>query len=248
MKYLYIILVIVLASSVLTFYTLVPGKKLVTDDIGMTINGHQLTNKLIQKEMHADQFNPGNTEELLDSFITRELLIQEAQDQAIDKDPGFRKALKTFYEQSLIKVLMDRKYQTLNVKTTEQDIDTYLANYGKQITFTRFPVTDSSPKKILDDQGKQATAPFDDLAEPLKLLLSSMTIGETKIQISTSYSQQAIRLDKIEPSDSSTPVSISRKIVAQMILEFKKEEQITQWINDLRAKASIQIHNKKRQP
>lgn len=248
MKYLYSILIIAIVSTLITFYMLRPEKQPVNDDIALTINDHHLTKKLLQEQAQSSGYQQDNTEEFLDSFITRELLIQEAQNQAIDKEPSFRKALKTFYEHSLIKVLMDRKVQSIDVQVTDNDVDLYLSSYGKNITFSRFPVTETYPKTILYDQGKQTTALFDDLAEPLKVTLSSMKVGDIKEQFRTSNTRQAIRLDKVGPSGPTTVTPVTRKIAAQMILDLKKEEEISNWINELRSKASIQIHHEKKQP
>jgi hypothetical protein len=53
--------------------------------------------------------------DFINSLIARELLIQEAQRTGIDKEENFRRSLQGFYEQSLVKVLMDRKLTLLSI-------------------------------------------------------------------------------------------------------------------------------------
>lgn len=245
MKYLYSILIIIFVSTLITVYVLWPERLVIQNDVVLSINGHQFTQKLIDELAQNSSDQIDNQNQIPDSLITRELLIQEARKQAIDQEPGFRKTLKTFYEQSLIKLLMDRKVGSIDTQVTEKEIDTYLAGYGNYFTFSKFPVSDTFPKKILYDKGEQTTALFDDLAEPLKLTLSSMNVGELKEQFRTSNTRLAIRLDKIEPSGLPTKPLINRKIAENMLLEFKQEEIVNTWIGELRSKASIQIYNEK---
>ena len=52
-------------------------------------------------------------EDLLDSIITKKLLIQEAQKQNFDKDKAFTKEIEGYWEQALLKLLYNKKSQEL---------------------------------------------------------------------------------------------------------------------------------------
>ena len=60
-----------------------------------------------------------NRQEFLKSVVVEQLLIQEAKRQKIDQEPQFREAIKNHYEQSLVKILLERKNQSLDETVTE---------------------------------------------------------------------------------------------------------------------------------
>ncbi len=244
MKYLLAILSIVCVMTALFLFVLWPKKQPADQDIVVTINGHDLIRTTPADQEHKSSYHQDSQKDLMDSTITRELLIQEAQRQAIDKEPSFRSSLKAFYEQSLIKVLLDRQYQKTEASVTESEIDAFLASFGKRVIFSRFPVPDAAPKDMATKKGQQTSAIFDDLAEPVQVLIANLKPGEFTVRYDTGSDQYAIRLDSIA-DDSTLPTTLpDRESVRQLMTEYKREQQISMWLNNLRKSASITIHNK----
>jgi len=48
-------------------------------------------------------------EQILDNLIQKKLLLLEAQRQGLDKDPAFMKMVERFWEQSLLRSLLEKK-------------------------------------------------------------------------------------------------------------------------------------------
>jgi hypothetical protein len=244
MKYLITILAIICAATMLTLYFVWPDQPMNTKNIAVTINGRDLAKSTIAAEgARAGYHSKDDYAEHLDSAITRELLIQEAQRQNLDKENSFRIALKTFYEESLIKTLMDRQYSVPEVEVNNAEINAYLSMFAQMVTFTRLPVTTSDPKVPDSDEGPQNEVLFDDLAEPLKFLLSGLKLGEYAIKFDTGNEQYAIRLDKVTPVIGMVVKKPGRDHVRQILEECKRQQQISDWLKELRNKASITIHN-----
>lgn len=244
MKYLLTILAIACLASVIALFSLWPAKQPNDKDTAVTINGHRLAKSVIEQESGGDGYHRGSQAELMESAITRELLLQEAQRQAIDKEPTFRTSLETFYEQSLIKVLLDRQYRKAEATVSEEEIDTFLACYGQRVVFSRLPTKDGSSEPRTAGNGQQTSAIFDDLAEPLQVIISSLKPGESTTKYDTGSDQYIIRLDSMTfaPTGSGTPPD--RQAVRRLLVEHKREQQINIWLNDLRKSASITIHSK----
>jgi len=139
------------------------------------VNGHMISQKNIDEQALKQGYHSGDTNDSIDSLVTRQLLLDEAQRVGIDKEGDFRKALKDYYEQSLIRVLTDRKLKSITVTISEEDIDRYLSCSGKIYTFTRIPMEKESP---LTKQGRQNSVLFDDLSESLRSLLANLNTGE----------------------------------------------------------------------
>ena len=57
-----------------------------------------------------------SNEDVLDLAIKRELLVQEAQRQGLDKHKTFMKTIERYWKQTLIKELLDKKTKDVNAK------------------------------------------------------------------------------------------------------------------------------------
>ena len=242
MRYIRIIVAILILASLVTIIYLWPRAATPKRDVVATINGYQLERSELAAAGGGEE-GDHQMEDILNSAITRELLIQEAQRQKIDKEDAFRKSLKDFYEQSLLKILMDRKYAALKVTVGDEEIDRYLSLFGKTIRFTRLPASAVPPYKPVSDQGQTTDVLFDDLADSLKPMIASLKLGEYFVKFDTGHEQYALRLDAVTASASSSPVALPRPMAKAIIEQSKKEQFIAQWLMELRQSANITIHN-----
>lgn len=237
MKYLLTIVIIVLTSTVLTLFYLRPGSSPPVENAVLNVNGHVFSRDFFNNKKKKNGYHSEGEGELLNTVITRELLIQEAQRLGIDKEEPFRIALKNYYEQSLIKILTDRQYNKLQVGISEQEIDAFLSCYGKIYTFTTL-----SPRQDNNVIESQHSILFDDLAESLRLLLAGMNLGDTKDQFDTSSTVGKIRLDKVEQEPGYQAEDVDRQHIQMLLTKNKESQLISSWITGLRDKASIIVY------
>ena len=242
MKYIYFIIAIVLAITLFSFYFLLPAKPKPQTDIAVTINGHDLARKTIESRYGKFGYHSQDLSDIVDEAITREILLQEAQRQGIDREPSFREALQNYYENSLIKVLLDRQNSKIKVSVTDLEIDRYLSFTGKLVTYTQLDSIPKSSDQIATAPGITNTVLFDDLALPLRLTLFSLSPGEFRITSDTGSDKTVIRLDTIEPSQASTVSHQDRKKIRDILIQFKRERQMQKWLADLKKNASITIY------
>lgn len=247
MKYLLTIAAIACALTIITVYFLWPEKQQPASTIAVTVNGHALTKKSIAEEGKKRGYHSEDLSAKLNSVITRELLIQEAQRLKIDQEHSFRTSLKDFYEQSLIKTLMDRKYNEIGLSIDEAEIDHYLSLFGKKVTFTRLTVSSEPPYNLTSEEGLKNEVVFDDLAESLQPVLAGLTPGSHTIKFDTGSEIYAIRLDEIKDATGITGITTSqlpqRDRIQAILEEYKRQQLITAWLNELRDNASITIHS-----
>ncbi|KAB2890011.1 MAG: hypothetical protein F9K32_10375 [Desulfobulbaceae bacterium] len=244
MKYLLTILSIACIATAIALSAFWPDKQPEEKDIAVTINGHSLARSALEREEGSAGYHRSSEQELMESAITRELLLQEAQRQAIDKEPNFRAALKSFYEQSLIKVLLDRQYQKTDARVSEEEISAFLSLFGKKVTFSRLSADSPAETGQAPSQAQQMTAIFDDLAEPLQVILSTLKPGESAVKYDTGSDQYTIRLEDVSSSPAAGSTPPDRETVRQRLAEYKREQQMSSWLNNLKKSASITIHNK----
>lgn len=221
MKYLFAILALVVVSSALTLYSLWP-----TDPTPPS-------RELWQKSSHSGD---PDDHQLIDysratALLTRQTLVREAQRLGIDKEESFRRSLKEYYEQSLVKVLTDRKLAEVEVAVSEEDIDRYLASSGKTFVFTRFQVENG---KIREQKGHQKTVLFDDLSASLRSLIADLQPGESAKRFATGTELCLIRLDKIEATKEIEVIQYDRDRVREQLENYQRSLAIDRWINELR--------------
>ena len=240
MKYLLTILIIVGLSSAVTLFYLWPSAPVSSQNVALRINGYSMSHKQLDEQSRKLGYHGGSIEDRVDSLVTRQVLIQEAQRIGIDKENSFRKALKDYYEQSLIKVLTDRQLATVAVEVSEEDIDRYLSCSGKMLTFIRIPVENREP---LEEQGRPNRVLFDDLSESLRVVLATLEPGESVIQFDTGTEVSIIRLDKMEKIEEIEPIAYDRSRVRELLGNYQRSMEIDHWINSLRKKASIVVYD-----
>lgn len=245
MKYLFIILAIVSLATVLSLFSFLPGKTPSKDHIAISINGHDIARDAVTAENKRSGYHSEKQSELFDAVITRELLIQEAERQAINKEETFRQSLKQFYENSLIKILLDRKNDQLKAEVSDAELDSYIALLGKIVTFTRLDAIPGSATEANGAKGLTNTALFSDLATPVKMVLASLQPGQFGIQFDTGTEKYAIRLDNVQPSPDPSAQNVDRQHLFAILADYKREQQMNQWLADLQQNATIIIHSDK---
>jgi len=77
------------------------------------INDYDITKEEFQEEFKQSAFGRVDTlesrKEFLNNLINRKLILQDAQRKNLDKDKSFLKMIERFWEQSLLKLALDKK-------------------------------------------------------------------------------------------------------------------------------------------
>ncbi len=240
MRYIYYIVIIFLFLSAVIGYE-IKSKRSPKQDIALIINDRIITmdefNRLLQSSYIKDK------KEFISSLITKELLIQESQKQGIDKEENFRLSIQNFYEQSLIKLLIDRKLSSLNINVDEEEINRYISFSNKKLHLTVFNFNNiEEATKGLYKDGEKKLVFFEDLSDEIKDRIMLLDEGEVTNPIRIDEKYIVVRLDKMEPVSFKKDMSESEvNKIKEFLISRKKEKIINDWISDLKEKASIKI-------
>jgi hypothetical protein len=240
MKYLFTIFFLFFLSTAVTIYFLWPSNHKSTQGVALSVNGHQMSEQQLQGQSQGRGYHGENEKDRISSIVTREILIQEAQRSGIDKEQEFREMLKNYYEQSLIKALTDRKLSSLKVEVEESEIDHYLSCFGKLYTFTRLPLVNGEVPK--GEAGLQSAVLFDDLSEPIRILLSGLQPGQSASQFDTGTEIGLISLDAVSDAEKGKKVVMDRQQIRDLLAQYKRGREIDSWIIELKKKASIVVN------
>ncbi|OQX81415.1 MAG: hypothetical protein B6D56_02455 [Candidatus Omnitrophica bacterium 4484_70.1] len=93
------------------------------------------------------QENSSAKKEFLDTFISRKLILKEAEREGLDKDPEFLRDVQLFWEQSLLKLMLSRKMKSLSthIKVGEDEIRRYYSMH-KDKEFSHKPLVEVRDK------------------------------------------------------------------------------------------------------
>ena len=104
-------------------------------EIVARVNTYELTKEQFDEEFKNSTYGridtPESRRECLNMLINRKLILQEAARKGLDKEKSFLKSIERFWEQSLLKVTMDKKAREISASITEDDIKAY---YDKAVS------------------------------------------------------------------------------------------------------------------
>ena len=82
-------------------------------EVVVSINNYDITRDefetLFRESAYGKSDTPESRREFLGNLIDRKLILQYAQKEGLDREGAFLKMIESFWEQSLLKVALDRK-------------------------------------------------------------------------------------------------------------------------------------------
>ena len=241
MRYIYYIIAIFLVLSAIVGIEL-RSKRSTVKDAALVINKKVISVEEFNRLRAACQSGREDRNGFINSLITKELLIQESQREGIDKEESFRQSIQDFYEQSLIKLLMDRKFASLHVTIPDEEVDRYAALINKKLHLTIFTFdTVEEAEKSSYKNGESYTVTFRNLSRTMQGAIIPLRKGGMTRPVKNGDQYAVVRLEGMETTSEETPSAREKKEIRKMLLERKKEELIGDWIAGLREKGSIKI-------
>ena len=238
MKYLYYIAGILGIFSILAVYGL-QGTRVEISSPAIVVNDRIITESEYQALLPSKPYYM-TEDQFIDSIIAKQLLIQEAVKQKINTEESFRKSVENYYEQSLIKLLLDRQLNTLSTVVTKEEIKTYQALTKSKIFVSklRYPtlagaLAEKNPirQKIESD--------FTDISDDLKFIVFTLEQGQSSDPFVTNAGVIVYRLEAIEPLDTGQLSEIDREKISLFIQNKKKEILMDEWSRKLNENAEI---------
>jgi len=75
----------------------------------------------------------------LDGLIEKEVLLQAAQRQGIDREKDFMKSIENYWEQALLKIFLERKSKEISslIHVYDNEIEEYYKSSGEGLPFSK---------------------------------------------------------------------------------------------------------------
>ena len=242
MRYIYYILVIMIVFSGLAAYGLFDTRVEISKPF-LTVNDRIISEAEFDMALKRKP-SYMSREQFAESVIDKQLLIQEAIRMEINKEESFRSSVENFYEQSLIKILLDRKLNSLVVDVTNEEMEKYEELAQSRISLTKFIYP-----TLKDMQGKtnetvqEMESDFADLSNDLKFALLSLKKGESSKPMKKGMEGVLIYrlkdIQKIEKTETEKLEEFDIKKVSLLIQDKKKEQLLDEWTDSIRESAEI---------
>lgn len=201
---------------------------------GLKINDRLVSAQEIDNCYRDDSCGPADRQQFLESLITKELLIQEARAMNLDQDEDFRLALQNFYEQSLTKILLQRKYDQFKYTPTPQETTRFIELQDYQVKLTRLPLAG------LADEEKSIKAAYRNLATSMQVALIAVAVGETSESIQQNDVAYVLRLDKLDRLPAANNgFTMTPDEAGQIIALEHQQQSLANWLDELRKQAVI---------
>jgi hypothetical protein len=109
------------------------------DNIVITSNEYD---EAVKESQYASSDTLEARKEFLEHYLTKLLILREAERVGADKDPEFLKNVQLFWQQSLVKMMLDRKIKEIvsHVGVDDSEIkDYYFANKNSEFKDRELP-------------------------------------------------------------------------------------------------------------
>lgn len=241
MKYIYYIIGFMIIFSGLAVYGLFNTRVEISKPV-LSINDRIISKAELEKMM-TGQAHQMTRKMFIESIIDKQLLIQEAVKNNIHMEESFRRSVENFYEQSLISVLLDRKFKSLIVDVTNDEIAKY-----EQLMKNRLFLTKMIYPSMQDAQNhtnetiQKIELNFIDLSDDLKFIVLNLEKGELSQPETTYFGVLIYRLDDIQEIKKPGIGDVEEfdiKRVSLYIQDKKKEALMEEWTDKIRENAEI---------
>lgn len=240
MRYIYYIAGIIAVFSGLAAYGLINTRVEISKP-AVVINDRIITESELLGLMKTKPYYMSR-DEFIDSLVTRQLLIQEAVRQEINKEEHFRESVEKYYEQSLIKILLDRKLSSLEVAVEPEEIEKYQNLADSRVIISKFGYASLEEAKTGKDRSPQKIeSDFADISDELKYVILGLEEGQSSKPVVSGMGVLVYRLDGIIPREEVSPAI--REMDESRIVDFfrdkKREALMEKWTQELKEKAEI---------
>lgn len=248
---------IILMAASIALVSCGPGEKDKGETVA-TVNGSPIALKEFQKEVSIAakrdpnlKLTPEALEHQLHTVIDKKLMIQEALKKGLSQDEKFLDTIKEFWEQTLIRELVNSKSKEWSERlfVTDEEVQAHYKRIGTRLTLRLVDAEDkekAEEAKVALAKGSfdraEAVGPL--LIEDVRLanpLYAAFDLSEGETAVFPGRDDfLVVRVIKKEQMPV-PPLATVYADIKESLLEQKKEKALEDWLEELKASAEIEI-------
>ena len=242
MKYVYAVIGFAVIATI-AWFALKPGTAPKEAPV-LVVNQSQFSQKEFDARFAQISRKNEDRRTFAQSLAMQEVLLQDARNRGLDKEETFRLSMQQYYEQSLVKMLMDRRRKELKSEANPAEIDRYARFVNRKVLLTEFKI--NSPEERTSPaltSGRVVTERFDWLPDNVRYAIFSLDPGQLTPALHQDGKEIVYRLDGIimEPEGSK---AVDRDAIQSFISGYKTTAAVQKWMADLKKASRIEIHLK----
>jgi hypothetical protein len=209
---------------------------------------------LYSKRQPSTRITSQTVEDHLKTMIEKQLLIQEATKRGLAEDKRFVETIKTFWEQTLIRELINAKNKEWEDRLFVSE-DEIQKQYRRMQYMPSVRIAKARTREIAEDQrlkmlkgehieGEKIIGPlfYEDVRSPVLQNAFDMDIGEAKL-FDGDGEYIVINLMKKEKI-TAAPLKDVYERIKESILEQKKQKALEEWLEAVKRSSNISINTK----
>lgn len=206
----------------------------------LVVNQRIYTPGELSMRMNTTAYHFDNEKELVADLVYRELLLQEARTEKIDREEAFRTSMRDFFEQSMIKTLLDRQYKSAKHEPNAAQISACMPLLSHKFTLKRIDYPDQS-SALSQSFGREQTFEqnYLDLPEETRAALLNLKGGELSSPLHNTgrwFRLQLLAVAKLDAA--SIPTEMEQEILCRQEL---KRQSMQDWVENLYRKSDITL-------
>ena len=243
MKYIYYIIAILVVFSGVAVYGVFDLRIEISKPF-LSINDRIISRAeferfLIEKPSYMTQ------DQFIKTVIEKQLLIQEAIKNNINNNKNFQNSVQNFYEQLLIKCLLDQQQGSFAVDVGIDEIARYKACLGNIFVITKMVYPSM---KDMQDKAKgyihTFEAEFSNLSDDLKYIILNLNSGEVSKPMTMNFGVVRYKLEQIrKQQEQNTIEKFDIERTSLFLAAKKKEALMGEWMDEIRNTADIWRNN-----
>ncbi len=246
MKYIYGIVAIIILFSCLMWGINSKDSKQQPDKNALVVNERVIPFSELEKAWQQQTQHYRDQEEFIEDLVLREALIHEAIARGIADEDQFKRLVRDFFEQALVKTLLDRQRTEQKTALISKDIAGFRKARSSHyhLTLFQYPTLrqainerDGKPHKFSDN--------FTALSESLQIRLLKLKPKELSSPFADGDQFIRIRIEAVEPSSLQHASTPSEKQLHNKLFYLQQQLQFEDWIQNIRGKAVVHYPEKR---
>ncbi len=206
-----------------------------TADLG--VNELVMSAQELQQRWQQRPYHQETSQSFLEELISQQLLVDQAIKQGVASEPAFKRSVQTFFEQSLVRTLLERKIASLETTVSSDEIAAWQQAWAQsyQLSLIRTGSAAASEQVV----SQQLQQHFSELPDVFKLLLLNLQPGELSEPVSDGDGWLQLRIDRIEAAQPAAITQFSDADVEQRLRMVKQQQELDRWMVSLKEQAEI---------
>ena len=242
MKYIYSILGIILLLTCVMLTVNSNDLEQPPDKNALVVNDRSISFAELQQRWQEKPYYYRDEKALLDDLVLREVLVRQAIADGIADEEQFKRLVRDFFEQSLVKTLLDRKQQEVQVNISAADLARFrkARQSGYRLSLIRYETLQQAES----GKGGRLQTMAEDYAffpESIQLRLLALPVGQLSDPFADGAEFARMRIEKIEPLEQSETMSESDESLHGKLKYMLQQKKVGEWVDATRQRAVVRF-------